>query len=122
MARQTQTVTTLLGPYPTLQPTALSLDVAMTAANATDFESASFTGREILIWHNTGVTGRTVTIESVADGALKRTGDVTTYAVGAGLYGAMYLGALEGWRQSGGLLYFKASHADVKFGVLRLPS
>lgn len=121
MPRQTHTALTLCGSYPALQPAANALDLTMTAADAGNFEQVALTGRQILVWHNTGVSARTVTVTSIADGSKRRTGDITTYSIGAGKYGAAGPFEIDGWRQTDGYLYFAASHADVKFGVVTLP-
>jgi len=122
MPRVTLTALALSGPYPTLQPAADSLDLAMTAADATNKNQVAATGKEVLVWHNTGVSSRTVTISSAPTGAHRRTGDVTAYTVAAGEYGAFGPIELEGWKQTAdGMVYFEASHADVKFGILKLP-
>src|SRR3990167_9541476 len=121
MPRYTHAALAVAGSYPALQPAADSLDLAMTAADATNKEQVVLTGKQILVWHNTSAaTPRTVTITSIADGGHKRSGDVTTYSVAAGEYGAFGPVEIDGWRQSDGNLYFEASHAEVKFGVLRL--
>ncbi len=121
MARVVNTVYTPLGSYPTLQPTAGTLTLTELAADATNFQSASFgTGNQLaIIAHNTGVGARTVTVTSVADG-LNRTGDITAYSIAAG--GIAFLGPFQrnGWAQTDGTLYFAGSHAEVLFSVIKL--
>jgi len=117
MARQSHTAYTVLGSYP-----AVAVDVfekVPLAADASNFDSVAFTGKEIVIAWNSGATPRVVTIESIAD-SHNRTGDLTeTLAAGSfAVFGPMQL---EGWVQSGNLLHFKAAHAEVKFVVLKLP-
>lgn len=110
---------TPIGPFPSLQPAALSLDFVWQAADAGNKQYCPI-GREVLLlaW-NSGAVGRTVTVTSVAD-SHNRTGDVTAYAIGAGLYSVIGRYGVEGWGQADGSLYFEASHADVKFLVLKL--
>lgn len=119
MARQTLAGVTAVGPYPSLQPAANSLDFTFTAANATDKEQARLNGPMLLIAHNTGAGARTVTISSVAD-EKRRTGDIAAYSVGAGEYAA-FLVRPDGWQQSDGNVYFEAAHAEVEWAVIRLP-
>jgi hypothetical protein len=90
------------------------------AADATNKEEVVITGREILIAQNTGAGARTVTITSVAING--RTGDITSYSLGAGEFGVFGPFRREGWAQGTGKLYFEAEHAEVKWAVIRLPS
>ena len=121
MARQshTATVLTALGTKGSSY-TAGAADLTMTAADAANYEEVAFTGAEVIIAHNTDSGAQTVTISSIADDDHGRTGDITTYSLGAGEYGVFGPFDLDGWRQTGGLLYFAASDATVKFGVVKL--
>lgn len=47
---------------------------------------------------------------------------ISAYSLGAGEYAAFGPFEREGWMQSDGYIYLEASHAEVKFGVLTLPS
>jgi hypothetical protein len=107
MSRLAITPRTLLGSYPTLPLTANSADIAFTAAGASFADGASYplTGQEILLVHNGNVGAETVTITSVADD-LGRSGDITTYSLSAGEYGAFGPFKEKGWRQSDGTLHF----------------
>ena len=118
----TATVKQLLGPYPTLPITALALDFVFTAAGASFADGAEFTltGKEILLVGG-GAAGGTVTVTSKADPVTKRTGDITTYAVGVNLFSAFPLFNQDGWMSSTGKLHVTASAATVTFAVLRLP-
>jgi hypothetical protein len=118
MARQSHTPLTALGTKKDAY-TANAADLAMTAADAANYEEVAFTGREIVIAHNTGGSAYTVTISSVADDQ-GRTGDINAYSLGAGEYAAFGPFDLEGWLQSGKKLYFQASNAAVKFGVIKI--
>jgi len=121
MARYTHTKLIALGSYPALALVANSADLPMTAANATDKQEVVMTGKDLIVAHNTGAGARTVTITSVADGRNKRTGDITSYSIGAGEYAVFGPFEKAGWMQSNGKLYFEAEHAEVKFGVVALP-
>jgi hypothetical protein len=110
-----------LGAFPTIPLTVTSADLIETAADATLKQSTVLTGRELIIAHNTGAGARTVTFTSVAD-ERGRTGDITTYSIGAGKIAVFGPFTRAGWMQSGGLIYYEAEHAEVKFGVIRLPS
>lgn len=115
MARQTLTAAQANGPWPVL---ADAVTVAMTAANATDKEQTALTGRELLIARNSGATPRVCTITSVAHPETKRTGDIveTVPAGEARLFGPF---AVDGFRQSDGMLYFEAAHAEIVWMVIR---
>jgi hypothetical protein len=117
MARQSHTVYQLLGSYPSVS--ADVFEKTAVAADAVNFESVTFTGREIVVAYNSGATPRLVTIESIAD-SHQRTGDLTE-TVAAGKFAFFGPLSLEGWVQTTGVLNFKAAHADVLFVVLRLP-
>lgn len=123
MTRLAITPKTLLGSYPTLPLTANSVDLAFTAAGASfaDGASVTLTGNEILLVRNGNVGAQTVTITSVVDD-LNRSGDITTYSVGAGEYAVFGPFKEKGWKQSTGLLHFAASATDVEFAVLKMPS
>lgn len=119
MARQSHTALTALGTK-TNAYSAGAADLTMTAADVANYEEVAFTGAEIVVAHNTGASPYTVTIESVVDGQ-GRTGDITTYSLAADDYAVFGPFGVEGWRQSTGKLYFRASNAAVKFGVVKLP-
>jgi len=121
MARQTLPKVIACGNFPaTLPITANAADLVMTAADATNKEEFVSSGREIVIAHNTGVSTRTVTVTSVADGFSKRTGDISAYSLGAGEYAVFGPFERQGWMQSDGKIYLEASHADVKFGIVTI--
>jgi hypothetical protein len=120
MARQVQPIITPVGPFPTLQPAANSLDFVFTAADAANFDSFVFSGPTLLLVTSTGVL--TFTLESVVD-EKARTGDVTTYALDSGQFAAFYFGlpSQAGWRQSTGVVHLKGSTSGISFAVIRLP-
>ncbi len=121
MARLSITVQAMPAKYPTLQPTADSLDITWTAAGADFADGFKFplTGKEILLVRNGNVAAKTVTISSVVD-AYNRTGDITTYSIGASEYARFPQFQKDGWMQSDGYLYGACSAADMYIAVLRL--
>lgn len=111
MARTALTTSASEGANPTDIAT-----LTMTAGDASNGNKFPLTGREIVVFHNTGVSTRTITVSSVAD-PYGRTGDLTAVNITAGAY--MWLGPfdIQGWRQTDGQLYVTVSHADVKIGI-----
>lgn len=117
MAKTTHTARTAVGTKSSSY-SANAADLTMVAANVAEGEQVTFTGKEIVVAHNTGASDRVITISSVAD-ALGRTGDVS-YTLGAGEYAVFGPFGQEGWQQTTGYLYFAGPNAEVKFGVIRL--
>jgi hypothetical protein len=110
------------GPYITGQPTALSLNFAFAACDASNGNSFPITGREILLVQNSGMSGYTFTVSSVADG-LGRTNDITTYALGAGLFAAVnFRGGVTGWKQTDGTVHLACSNAAILYAVITTPN
>lgn len=120
MPRTAITVVNPVGPFPDLPVAADALDVAGTAADAANGNSAAFGNhnRLLVTWVNTGAGARTVTITSAED-IYKRTGDITDFSVGAGEHGA-FLAERNGWLQSDGTLYIDGEHAEVVFRIYGL--
>ncbi len=119
MARTSITPIAVLGPYPTLQPAANALDIALTAADVANKNQAAVAGsRQLLLAFNSGATPHTVTITSIAD-EHSRSGDITAYSLGAGEAMGFVL-KQPGWRQADGKLYFEANDAEVKFAVINI--
>lgn len=89
------------------------------AADATNFEQVTLTGREVVYaWNTSADTPYTVTFTSVAD-SFGRTGDITTYNIPFGEIHRFGPFPANGWAQSNGKLYFKASNVAVKFAIVR---
>lgn len=106
--------------WPTLPPTALSLNNTFTtAAVAADGVSFPITGKEIVIVKG-GAASQIITVTSVVD-QFKRTGDIV-YTVGIGLFSILPQIQPEGFRQSNGtcVITINAGGTDVGFMVLRL--
>ena len=119
MARQVQPVITPKGPFPGTVA-ALALDYAFTAADASNFDTFAFTGRELILVENTTGGALTFTLESAAD-PQGRTGDITTYTIAATTgKSCFWAGSLIGWNQ-GGFFNLKGSTAGVKFAIIRIP-
>lgn len=113
MARQIIPIVVAPGPFG-----ATAATIAFTASDATNFERALFTGKESIIWFNSGVTGRLCTVTSVALPPSNRTGNLTV-TVAAGAYAIFGPLSLDGFRQSDGYIYFQAAHADMLVAVVQ---
>jgi hypothetical protein len=122
MSRLALTVQNIIAKYPSLPLTANSADFTWTAAGASFADGAGFalTGKEVLLARNPTGGALTVTISSVVDPYI-RTGDITTYSIGAGEYAVFPPFPKAGWAQADGKLYLAASAATVEFAVLKLP-
>jgi len=107
--------------YPVLPITANALDITFTAAGADFADGAGFVMNEkdILIAYNPDSSAHTVTISSVVD-PYNRTGNITSYSIGAGEHAVFPQFKKDGWAQSDGKLYFATDNALVQFAVLRL--
>lgn len=114
----TANVHTLLGPYPTLPLTANSADVTLTAGDVANGNAFTLAKGDVLLAYNSGLSAYTVTITSEPD-PYGRSGDITTYSIGAGELAAFGEFELEGWRQADLKLYVNVSNASVLLGVLR---
>ena len=108
------------GGYPTLPLGAGTADLTEQVADTVSLnDTALVDGKTLVLAHNTGATPHTVTVSSVAD-SLNRTGDITSYSVGAGKISRFGPFKTTGWANAGRLL-FQADNAEVKFIVLTLP-
>ena len=96
-------------------PNALALLYAMSANG----NCIIMNGPLLLLFTDGGAN--TTTITSTANGDnLGRTQDITAYAVGSGLYSAIYVRP-EGFRQTNGYLYLTASNSAVKVAAFACP-
>ena len=119
MARTTITAQTLAGAYPALPIAGGSADLTMTPADTVNQNMTPLIdSKTLLLAHNTGASGRTITITSVAD-TLNRTGDITAYAIVAGAISRFGPFKTVGWA-NGGKLNFEANNAEVVFAVITL--
>jgi len=119
MPRKQIPIITPLGPYPTLPVTATALNFVFTTADSVNFDQFNFTGRELIIIRNSTGGALTVTLESAAD-PLNRTGDVTTYSIGAGLFSLFWVGALPGWNNAG-QFFLRSSASTMDYAVVKIP-
>lgn len=114
MARQTIAAVAVTSKYPTAPVTH-----TFTACDASNKEQWANTGREIIVFFNSGSTNRVCTVTSVASALTgNRTGDCT-FTLGAGAYKSVGPLAQEGWMQSDGNTYSEAAHAEVMVSVIR---
>jgi len=119
MTKQAHTPFTALGSKTNVY-TANAADITMLVADVSNKEMVVASGNDLVVAHNTGGSPYTITVSSVVD-PYGRTGDVAAYSLGAGEYAVFGPFANDGWRQTDGKLYFEASNAAVKFGVVKLP-
>jgi hypothetical protein len=99
------------------QPNALALDFLFAAMDNSNGNCIVMNGPLLLLFSDSG--SNTMTISSVPD-YLGRSNDVTAYAVGSGLFSAIYV-PVVGYRQTNGYLYLTASNAAVKVVAFACP-
>jgi len=99
---------------------ALGADFTWAGSDAGSGNSFVCTGKEIILAWNSGSEERTITIDSVND-QFKRERDITTYAVGIGLYSVFGPFPVAGWIQTDGNIYVTTSHAELKLAIFKLP-
>jgi hypothetical protein len=94
--------------------------LTMTAMDASNGNSFTATGREILLFQNTDSSAHTVTITSVADALGRSDSSLTSYSLSAtpGL-SAIQMKYLPGWLQANGSDFLATSSALVKVCVLQ---
>lgn len=119
MARKQIPVIAPLGPYPTLPVSALALNFVFTTADSVNFDQFNLTGRELIIVRNSTAGALTVTFESVAD-PQRRTGDITTYTVGVGLFAVLWIGNITGW-DNAGQFFMRSSASTMDYAVIKIP-
>jgi hypothetical protein len=119
MARTTLATLNAVGPYGSYATSNIA-ELVMTAADAVNYNDVVARDGQMVVAHNTGASAYTITITSSAN-AYGRLGNITTYSLGAGEYAIFGPFRMDGWVQSDGRLYFEASNAAVKFGVVNLP-
>lgn len=119
MGRKQIPVINPVGPYPTLPAPALSLNIAFTTADSVNFDQFDLTGRELIIVRNSTAGALTVTFESAVD-PYRRTGDITAYTIGIGLFAAFWVGQLPGWNQAG-QFFFRSSASTMDYAIIRIP-
>jgi len=109
----------IVGPYPAGGTVAaLALDLVWTAADVSNGNKFTFTGKEIVLVNNTDASPHHCTFASVAD-EHGRADDVTSYALAAGDIAAFsFRSGAAGWQQSDGSIHISADNALVKFAIL----
>lgn len=121
MATVPLTVFQMAQKYPTLPPTALSLDLGAGESADVEADGVSFpiTGNEIILVQG-GAGSQVVTIKSVAD-SWNRSGDIV-YTVGIGLLSVLPQVQPLGFTQSNGTckIIVDAGGTDVLFWCVRL--
>ena len=112
-------IQTIKAPFATIS--ANGADFTFAAGTITDGDTFVCTGKEILLVKN-GTGTNTITITSVAD-EKARTGDITTYSLGAGEFAAFGVGLTNsaGWKSTGGTIRITVSSTEVTVAVLKLP-
>ena len=102
---------------------ATGFDFTFAASTLTDGDTFVCTGREILLVQNTTAGALTITVTSVVDDK-GRTGDITTYSVGANGFSVIPVGLTNssGWKSSAGTIRITCSAVTLKVAVLRLPA
>jgi len=119
------TVQPVVGPYPAVPVAAASLDLACVAADVTGnfftadqiavtVGSGSVGGDILLVW-NTDTNPHNLSISSQPLNG--RSGDITSYAVGAGVISAFKFSQLAGW-QLGSVVSLLGDSALVKLAVI----
>jgi hypothetical protein len=106
--------------YPTLPPTALSLDIGVGESATTAADGVSFpcNGNEIILVKG-GAASQVITVKSVLNG-FNRLGDIV-YTVGIGLLSVLPKIQPAGFNQSNGtvVITINAGGTDVKFWCIK---
>jgi len=95
------------------------LTLTFTACDATNGNSFSVTGQEILLVQNSGASSYTFTVSSVSDPYGRTDTSLTNYSVAASAIVGIQLKQLLGWQQTGGVVYTSCSNASLKFAIVR---
>lgn len=96
-----------------------ALAVTMAAADTTNGNSFTSTGREILLIQNTDSSAHSITITSVADGFGRTDTSLTGYSIAANSISAIECAFMNGWKQTDGTIHLTSTSALIFFGVLR---
>jgi hypothetical protein len=110
-----------VGPFPaggTVAPAALK--VTETGADAVNMNKFVFSGKDVLLAHNTDTGAHTITLTSAPD-EHGRSSDIATYSIPAGeIHAFSFRQGSAGWLQADGNVYIQANDATVKFAVLAI--
>jgi hypothetical protein len=122
MSRTNIATQTPVGPYPAGgSVAALALDLAWTGADTSNHNEFLFSGKEVLLVWNTDTASHNLTLTSAPD-EHGRSGDVTSYAVAAGVVSAFnFRAGSAGWLESDGHVYMQGDSALLKFAILTIP-
>jgi hypothetical protein len=115
------------GPYPSLPVTAASLDLVFSAVDAVNgnyFVADPITqngpqgtiGGDVLLVSNP--TGAPLTITFTSQPLNGRSGDITSYSIGAGVTSAFKYSLLAGWADGSNFVYFLAA-AGLLVAILK---
>jgi hypothetical protein len=100
----------------------LAGDLTLTpvALDATNGNSFTLTGKEILIVQNTDAAAHTFTITSTPDSLGRSDSSLTNYSVAANGFASIQMSQLSGWFQSSdGTIHLTTSSALLKAFVIR---
>jgi len=121
MPRTTLTTQSAKGPYP-LEPVAAdSLDLTFTAADITNQNQFSASGRDLVAIRNAHLTTAFTFTLNTAPDTHGRKADITSYALQAGEVVLFFFTEVDGWRQSDGFIYLDANSVSIQYAVVRLP-
>ncbi len=100
--------------------TAGQLTIPFTACDASNGNSFTATGREILLVNNSGGSPFTFTVSSVADQLGRTDTSLTTYSVAAGVTTGVQMKYLVGWVQNGSqTVNLTCSNVAIKYAVIQ---
>lgn len=121
MARTVVAPQTLLGSYPSLPISSGGADLVFTAADVGNGNYAVLVDNKTMVLiYNSDVGAHTVTFTSSPD-TLNRTGDITSYSVGAGKVAAFGPFRSAGWVNNTNQLDINGNHATIGIAVVTLP-
>lgn len=119
MARTNIATQVPVGPFPAGGAvSAGALKVNFAAADVSNHNKSSFTGKEILLVWNTDTGAHNLTLTSAPD-EHGRSSDIASYSIPAGeVHAFSFRGGAVGWQQSDGNVYYQADDVSVKFAVI----
>lgn len=119
MSRTNIVAQTLPGAYPALPLAGGSVTLTEVPADVGNGNITPIVeSKTVVLAHNINVAAKTITFTSAVD-SFNRTGDITSYSIGAGKIAAFGPFKSGGWNNSG--LEIDANHADVLLAVITLP-
>lgn len=118
MARTALTVVVLPEAWAT---SGTPVDPGMVNSDQVNGNSFIHTGKEILIVFNNDVAAQTVTITSAPSSKTKRVGNITAVSVPAAAHRVFQRFPIDGWQQTGGVIFIDTSDPDLQLAVVRDP-